>query len=296
MILRTVNYSANFMHGWIDKISAQLVNAVQYANHEIPEDGRKYRLRCITITTGILWWKQQTVLHEILIRAGGTSTDMHGEVYHEYDKVYITDSPWDDGLYTEPQVLSFLAGCKHGLSTAAVNNGEVNATKVELADTKTELDRITAEYKALISSNAGLNNKIKWLENEAAKLEPRLNAPLNHLSSVVHHANQKWWTDLQTGKRLSTCDTLEHKAMKICLMHSELSECLEGTRKNLRDTHLPQFKMEYVELIDCIIRILDYAGAYGIDLDTVFREKMEYNATREDHKIENRIKEGGKKI
>lgn len=35
-----------------------------------------------------------------------------------------------------------------------------------------------------------------------------------------------------------------------------------------------------VEMADCIIRILDWAGAEGIDMDAVIRAKMDYNKTR----------------
>ena len=35
-----------------------------------------------------------------------------------------------------------------------------------------------------------------------------------------------------------------------------------------------------VELADAVIRIADLCGYMGIDLETVIREKMEYNATR----------------
>lgn len=31
---------------------------------------------------------------------------------------------------------------------------------------------------------------------------------------------------------------------------------------------------------DCIIRILDWAGKEGLDMDAIIREKMEYNRTR----------------
>lgn len=41
-------------------------------------------------------------------------------------------------------------------------------------------------------------------------------------------------------------------------------------------------------------RIFDLAGAMGLDMGGAIAQKMDYNATREDHKIENRRAEGGK--
>lgn len=49
--------------------------------------------------------------------------------------------------------------------------------------------------------------------------------------------------------------------------------------------------MAEVELADAVIRIFDLAGSMEYNLGDAIAEKIEYNATREDHKIENR---GGK--
>jgi NTP pyrophosphatase (non-canonical NTP hydrolase) len=95
-----------------------------------------------------------------------------------------------------------------------------------------------------------------------------------------------WWTDLKTGERKE-----RNKGELICLMHSELSEAMEGVRKNKMDDHLPHRKSEEVELADVLIRIFDYAGAYGLDIGGAMVEKLIYNSTREDHKIENRAKD-----
>ena len=35
-----------------------------------------------------------------------------------------------------------------------------------------------------------------------------------------------------------------------------------------------------VEMADCILRILDWAGENGVDMDAILRQKMEYNKTR----------------
>jgi NTP pyrophosphatase (non-canonical NTP hydrolase) len=82
----------------------------------------------------------------------------------------------------------------------------------------------------------------------------------------------------------------------IALIHSELSEALEGVRKNKQDDHLPHRKSEEVELADALIRIFDYCGGFGLDLQGAFEEKTAYNAKRADHKLENRAAEGGKQF
>jgi NTP pyrophosphatase (non-canonical NTP hydrolase) len=64
----------------------------------------------------------------------------------------------------------------------------------------------------------------------------------------------------------------------------------------MMDDHLKHRKMLEVELADCIIRILDMAGLYNLDVAGAIAEKHEYNAKRADHKKENRQADGGKKF
>ena len=70
------------------------------------------------------------------------------------------------------------------------------------------------------------------------------------------------------------------KLSRIALMHSELSECLEGIRKDLPSDHLEGRSLEVEELADCVIRIMDYAGGYGMSLGEIIVEKMKFNAGR----------------
>jgi hypothetical protein len=78
------------------------------------------------------------------------------------------------------------------------------------------------------------------------------------------------------------------------LIVSEVSEAMEGHRKNLMDDKLPHRPMVEVELADAVIRIFDLAGAKGYDVAGAIVEKLAYNAQRADHKPENRLAEGGK--
>lgn len=82
----------------------------------------------------------------------------------------------------------------------------------------------------------------------------------------------------------------------LMLINSELVEAMEGARKDLMDDHLPHRKMFEVEIADALIRICDTAGKYKIDLGGAVVEKLIYNKQREDHKLENREKEGGKQF
>lgn len=81
----------------------------------------------------------------------------------------------------------------------------------------------------------------------------------------------------------------------LALVHSEISEGLEGHRKDLMDDKLPHRKMFEVELADALIRIFDIGAGLGLDLEGAYREKMEYNKNREDHKIQSRLAQGGKR-
>lgn len=114
-----------------------------------------------------------------------------------------------------------------------------------------------------------------------------------------------WWHHIQTGLDLREVirnpkDDLQKLlagalvAQKLCLTHSEVSEGMEGHRKGLMDDKLPHRTMLEVEMADAVIRIADLAGALGLDLGGAIAEKLVFNATRPDHKPENRAAAGGK--
>ena len=112
---------------------------------------------------------------------------------------------------------------------------------------------------------------------------------IKELQKEVHNiAKEKGWYDKpkSIGEFIALC-------------HSELSEALEEYRAGYDVTAIrihkigitPFYKKEGfpIELADVIIRILDMAEFYGIDLETAIKEKIEYNRLRS-------YKHGGKII
>ncbi|TYO65412.1 hypothetical protein FXV83_15870 [Bradyrhizobium hipponense] len=148
------------------------------------------------------------------------------------------------------------------------------------------------------------------------------------ITRICHKMNAHWWIDPATGADLRQNPLMP--AVKIALMHSELSEALEGDRKSLMDDKLTHRTALETEAADVLIRngdlggamnskvgeaivaiapfnrleialalnlrsLGDLAGALGLDLAGAVAEKSAFNLTRPDHKHENRVKPNGKK-
>ena len=120
----------------------------------------------------------------------------------------------------------------------------------------------------------------------------RIIQAVSTLTDICHSAsrNAGWWHNIKTGESLK-----RNKGEMLMLMVSELAEAMEADRKSLQDDHLPQYDGVSVEMADCLIRICDFVGGFGLKTAEAMADKIEYNANRADHKIENRLKDNGKK-
>jgi len=99
---------------------------------------------------------------------------------------------------------------------------------------------------------------------------------LKDLRDEIHQENLKWWTSLVTGEPIK-----RNRKELLSLVITEISECLEGERKNLMDDKLPHRKMAEVEMADAYIRLMDFAGGFGLSVRPV-----PYDGTIPDNKGE----------
>ena len=76
-------------------------------------------------------------------------------------------------------------------------------------------------------------------------------------------------------------DDERNEGEAIALVHSELSEWLEGVREgNPPDDHLPEYRSSVTEMADVLVRVFDWAGGRSLPLADALLDKMAYNTGR----------------
>lgn len=92
-----------------------------------------------------------------------------------------------------------------------------------------------------------------------------------HLEKIVmENARNKGFYEVET-----------HDAVRIALMHSELSEALESMRQgNPQSRHIGKFSSVEEELADTVIRIIDFSAHKGLKIGEAIVKKIEFNTTR----------------
>ena len=114
---------------------------------------------------------------------------------------------------------------------------------------------------------------------------------LTEFSMICHQLSvyAGWYHDPKTG------ETIQRNVPEmLALVQSEVSDALEGFRKNKVDDLLPHRLSAEVELGDSVIRIGDLTCCLGFDLGAAIYEKLVYNTRRADHTLAARGADGGK--
>lgn len=117
-----------------------------------------------------------------------------------------------------------------------------------------------AQYDAQIRSQMSIS-----LGSLRSSLQGVLSQYSHTVNAFMRH--QGFWQSENTGE-------------KLMLIVTEISEAMEGARKNSKDDHLPELDSVPVELADAMIRILDFCGQYKIPIGDIIAMKMEYNLQR----------------
>ncbi|MEY2151126.1 hypothetical protein AB7849_09425 [Rhodanobacter sp. 115] len=121
------------------------------------------------------------------------------------------------------------------------------------------------------------------------------------LGTQCHEAALRagWWHDLFTGADLRSAPGEKPRCNVpelLCLIHSEVSEALDGFRTGSPDECLPDRPALEVELADAVMRIFSLGAGIGLDLPGAIADKLDYNTHRSDHTREARLAAGGKKF
>ena len=151
--------------------------------------------------------------------------------------------------------------------------GTVLAFSIDKADSTVPLARGMAVAEEVLQLAESLQYVADTLSATIpGRLSPFVRGWINTAADVHHTAREKgFWVD----------GVERNDGEMIVLIHSELSEVVEGLRKgNPPDDKLPEFSSAETEFADAVIRIMDIAHARGWRVAQAIEAKMKFNTGR----------------
>lgn len=202
---------------------------------------------------------------------GGTGVNAHNGYWRIF--AYPVTGPGKDGGHTK-------TGQGH-TAAAALEDVKEQIRSIKPSNPlldQSHADRFVEYFRILMRSIHQVNVNNGWFDNpdavwlkgyaESGEVPENVGMKLAQIANKLHNRNN---------------------GEMIALMHSELSEALEGDRHhNPPSDHIPEFSALEEEMADTVIRIADFAEYRKLRLAEAIVAKLKYNAGRG-------YKHGGKK-
>ena len=155
----------------------------------------------------------------------------------------------------------------------------------KLRDRIQEQDVTIAKYD---DENRALHKKLEKYDTEAAKLVwkwDKGSTALTRWARAIHEnaVAHGWWvkSSADAGESCADSDRPLPEILMLCVC--ELAESMEEYRNGkplIYDGEDGKPEGIAVEMVDCMIRILDWMGHNGVDVDELLRKKHEFNKGR----------------